>query len=86
MTHQSDYMDNTVTPNRDVASYTTVDLSLGYGFNDDAGSWLRGLRINVNASNLLDKDPPFVNSTSGFDPSQASPYGRLIAASLTKRW
>jgi iron complex outermembrane receptor protein len=87
LTHQSDYTDNTVTPIRDVASYTTVDLSLGYGFDDDApGSWLRGVRVNLNATNLLDKDPPFVNSTAGFDPAQASPYGRLIAASITKRW
>jgi iron complex outermembrane receptor protein len=87
LTHQSDYRDISVTPNRDVASYTTVDLSLGYGFADDApGTWLRGVRINVNATNLLDKDPPFVNSTAGFDPAQASPYGRLIAASVTKRW
>jgi iron complex outermembrane receptor protein len=86
MTHQANYTDNSVTPNRDVASYTVVDLALGYGFDDDSASWLRGVRLNANVTNLLDKDPPFVNSTSGYDPSQASPYGRLLAASITKRW
>ncbi|MEO6369064.1 MAG: hypothetical protein ABIP38_13860, partial [Steroidobacteraceae bacterium] len=57
LTHQSDYTDTTVTPIRDVASFTTADLSLGYGFDDDAGSSLRGVRVSVNATNLLDKAP-----------------------------
>jgi iron complex outermembrane recepter protein len=64
---------------------TTVDVPLGYDFGEEAGwSCLSGVKLNLNVTNLLDEDPPFVNSTSGFDPSKASPYGRLIAASLTE--
>jgi iron complex outermembrane receptor protein len=87
LTHTGSYLDTGTTPNRNVDSYDTIDLTLGYAFGEDSGArWSDGLAINVNASNLFDDDPPFVNSTAGFDPSQASPYGRLITASVTKRW
>ena len=83
---QDSYLDNTITPNKTVAAFNTVDFTLGYSFEENAGKWLDGVTVNVNTTNLFDKDPPFVDSTAGYDPQQASPYGRFIAAGITKRW
>jgi iron complex outermembrane recepter protein len=83
---QDSYLDNSVTPNRTVSAFNTVDLALGYAFSEDFGKWLEGVSVNVNTTNLLDEDPPFVNVTAGYDPQQASPFGRFIAAGITKTW
>jgi len=67
---------------RNVSSYTTVDLNLGYAFKD-TGS-LAGLQLAVNATNLFDRKPPFVDAGLGYDPSAASAIGRMISLSVTK--
>lgn len=82
------YRNQTVTPAERVDPWTTVDLSLGYRFESGAA---RGLRLALTAANLFDTDPPFVtnrsfDSTLGFDPEQASPVGRMIAAQATVKW
>ncbi|RYZ66544.1 MAG: TonB-dependent receptor, partial [Proteobacteria bacterium] len=86
VSHSDDYLDITVTPNRKVDAYTTADVTLGYRFADERGGWFDGVALNVNVQNVFDQDPPFVNSTAGFDSTQASPYGRFTSASITKRW
>lgn len=74
-----------------VSSWTTVDLRLAYGFSEQLGGVLSGFTIAASAQNLLDKDPPrtaIIDLTrdSGFDPTNASPLGRLISIELTKSW
>jgi iron complex outermembrane receptor protein len=52
----------------------------------------RGLTFGVNIRNLFDSDPPFVNLApaatggGGFDPTLASPIGRLVALSVSKKF
>ena len=88
--YAGDYTNKTVSPFQPVSSWTTVDLNIAYTFKRDRGP-LRGLRIALNATNIFDRDPPFVDyetgaSTNGYDAENASPIGRVVALQLTKSW
>jgi iron complex outermembrane recepter protein len=88
--------DNTgVTPTQSVGSYAPVDLSVR--FNADGVEWLgvfgQGLSFGIEARNVFDTDPPYVNLAQnvnggggGFDPTVANPVGRLVAATLRKNF
>ncbi|HEU4623875.1 MAG TPA: TonB-dependent receptor [Steroidobacteraceae bacterium] len=78
----SAYDQTGVTPIRRIDSYTPVDLHLGY----DLESLSQGLTVALDAQNLFDEEPPFVNISGGFDAQSASPLGRLVALSLRKTW
>ncbi|OJW65336.1 MAG: hypothetical protein BGO57_08305 [Sphingomonadales bacterium 63-6] len=71
---------------QDVSSYTTVDLDIGYTFGEDAGPFAGGVRLGVNARNLFDRNPPFVDAGLGYDPSAASALGRMVSLSLSKEF
>ncbi len=84
------YTNRTVTPAQRVAAWTTFDLNLSYSFQHRSGA-LAGVRVALNASNLLDADPPYVNYVVGtlglgFDGENASPIGRFIALQVSKAW
>jgi iron complex outermembrane receptor protein len=72
LNHLSGYNNNTVTPNQHVASYDTVDLSIGYDITPH-------FTISADVRNLFDRDPPFVDTTRGYDPQSANPIPRLIS-------
>jgi outer membrane receptor protein involved in Fe transport len=77
------YLDDASVPGRSIASFLTVDLSLGYSIERGA---LRGLRLLVSAENAFDADPPFVDRVSGFgfDAANANPFGRRLALEVRK--
>ncbi len=72
-----------------IGSYTTVDLTISYAFEED-DSILGGVRLTATAQNLFDADPPeVVNFGTGeqpirFDPSYSSSLGRFIALQISK--
>jgi iron complex outermembrane recepter protein len=74
-----------------VAANTTVDLTMAYDFGEMLGVTKR-FQIGLNVTNLFDKDPPFAdiaptnNGGGGFDPTVASPVGRIIAVSLRSKF
>jgi outer membrane receptor for ferrienterochelin and colicin len=80
------YTNDTVAPTIPIASWTTVDLRLTYNPGADV---LRGAfessQLALSISNLFDAHPPFVSSPAnfatpiGYDPTNASPIGRLIS-------
>ncbi len=74
-----------VAPVQKVGSYTTVDVRAAYDFFDTDG-WLSDVTVGLEALNVLDKDPPFVDIDSGADLSVASALGRYVSLSITKRW
>ncbi|ESQ79305.1 TonB-dependent receptor [Asticcacaulis sp. YBE204] len=82
-------IDDLVTPNRQVASWTTVDVNLTYRF--PTGQF-DGSRIGLSVINLFDRDPPYAYSPSllqpglVFDSANASIVGRFVALTFTKRW
>jgi iron complex outermembrane receptor protein len=80
--HVGDYEQTGVTPIRDIDAYTTFDLHFGYKLD----ALVDGLSVALDAQNLTDEDPPFVNLSGGYDPQTASPIGRVIAVSLRKAW
>ena len=82
------YWDTGSTPARRVDSWTTIDVQLRYDFADDS-SWLHGTRIELNARNVFNVDPPFLNNqvrAIGYDQENASPYGRQLSLELRKTW
>lgn len=82
--HLSGYTNLTSALVQDVSSYTTLDLDLGYTFGEESGGVLSGVRLGVNARNLFDRDPPFVDAGMGYDPSAASALGRIVSFSISK--
>ena len=52
----------------------------------DCSEWWCGMEVVFNAVNILDRAPPFVNSVYGYDVGNAQPLGRVMGASLRKRW
>lgn len=80
------YKNNLVTPVQDVSAFTAVDLQFSYTMPDNAGWALKGLTLGIDASNLLNANPPFVNQIGGYDPGAANPVGRIVTFSLSKKW
>ena len=83
------YIDTESVPQRRVDSWTTIDVQLGYDFPDEPASWLRGVRITLDARNVFNVDPPFLNNQVtfiGYDQENANPYGRQLSLQLRKRW
>jgi iron complex outermembrane receptor protein len=81
------YRDTLSVPNRDISAWTTVDLQLGYEPPGDS-AWLGHTRFSLNAQNLFNTLPPFVNNPVGvgYDQENASLVGRLVSFEVTKRW
>jgi len=67
-----------------VEDYMTVDLHIGYTFGTTGA--FEGMSVYLDASNVLDEDPPFVNAPIGFDPFNANPIGRLLTVGVSKKW
>lgn len=67
-----------------VASWTTIDLQLGY--NSDRP---HGLHTWLNVANLFDVHPPHVDDRAygfGYDPANATPFGRVVSVQVRKEW
>ena len=74
---------------RMIPSQTVFDLQASVNFAAlmSSQSWfVRGLKISAGASNLFDKEPPFIDgvSSSGYDPYQADLIGRRLYVTLSK--
>lgn len=86
--HLGSYDNNLVNPVEKVDSTTTLDLNFAYHFSGAA----EGLTLAIDAVNVTDEQPPFVNIAQspngggGFDPTLVSPVGRLIGLTLRKKW
>lgn len=78
------YEDKTSQPNRSIDEWTTLDLQLSY--RTRTHGWLNNLEVALNAVNVFDEDPPFANTPTGFDATNANAYGRLISLQATLGW
>ena len=82
------YRDTASIPQRRVDSWTTIDVQLRYDFPDD-WAWAHGTRVELNARNVFNVDPPFLNNQLvgiGYDQENANPYGRLLSLEVHKLW
>ena len=76
-----------------IDSWTTVDLTIRYTFEENAGP-LHGAAAAISVQNLFDNDPPFVGSTVlpsfgvalGYDLANANPRGRFIVFEVSKQF
>jgi len=68
-----------------VSPWTTVDARLVYRTRPEAG-WLSGMEFSMNAVNVFNHDPPFVDVVFGYDEFNVQPLGRVLNADITKRW
>jgi iron complex outermembrane receptor protein len=75
------YTQTGVTPVRHIDSYRTVDLHTGLRLDHE-----NSLSLTFDVQNLLNKTPPFVNLSGGYDPQSASPILRMVVAGLRKSW
>jgi iron complex outermembrane recepter protein len=83
------YRDIQSTPERRVDSYTTIDMQLRYDMSARLGSWLENTRVELNAHNVFNVDPPFLNNQLvglGYDQENADPYGRTVSLQIRKNW
>lgn len=85
------YDNNLAAPVQSVSSYTPIDLhtwiELGNGSEEGlTGGWV----LSLDASNLLDEEPPYVdiaptgNGSGGYDATLANPIGRVLSATISK--
>ena len=70
----SGFRNTTITPNQNVDSFTTVDVSASY----ELPKLMNGVTLQVRAANAFDKDPPFYDAAAGYFPALASPFGRTV--------
>jgi iron complex outermembrane receptor protein len=83
------YRDIASTPPRGIASWTTIDVQLHYDILEEFSPWLRDTRIELNARNVFNVDPPFLNNQIvgiGYDQENANPYGRVLSLGFRKSW
>ena len=88
------YKNTAVTPTQKVSSYKPIDLTLFWHVGDAESSdfFKSGATIGFEIQNVFNAGPPYVNIApsgnggGGYDPTAASPIGRLFAVSVRKRW
>jgi len=83
--YTGDYKDAASTEKNSVDGRTTFDLGLKYR-TGNRRDWLDDTELAFNVINVLNKNPPFVDREWGYDIVNARPEGRVISASLSKRW
>lgn len=77
--HLSGYYNTTVTPRQRVSNYDTVDLMIGYDITER-------ISLSADVRNLFNEDPPFVDTTTGYDPQAASPVPRLFSVTASVKF
>lgn len=86
------YVDNRTGVPKRVDSWATVDVSLAYEIGGQRENE-KGLTLQLNVTNLIDEDPPFVRTNVprdlpgiNFDGANANVLGRTISVQLSKHW
>jgi iron complex outermembrane receptor protein len=88
--HLGSYDNHLANPVQKVDARTTFDVNLTYNFSGEGIA--EGLSIALDAINILDEEPPFVNIAQspngggGFDPTLVNPVGRIMGLTLRKKW
>jgi len=86
--YSNHYRDTVSIPNRNIASWTTIDTQATYKVDVPNASWLDETEILLTATNILNRDPPFVNNELGvgYDLLNGNLRGRAIGFTLRKKW
>ncbi len=68
-----------------VRPFTTLDMRLSYRTTYGNGPF-DGVELGLNAANLFNVSPPFVDDELGYDAANAQPYGRVLSLTMQKNW
>lgn len=88
----SAYQDNVDTPQVAISSWTTIDARLAWKFGDSSRpSPQRNITLSLSVQNAFNRQPPQVSTANpfnslGYDPTNANPLGRFLAAEIQKAW
>ncbi|RYD63897.1 MAG: TonB-dependent receptor, partial [Sphingomonadales bacterium] len=90
--HVGGYTNTLITPNEKVGAYNTFDLGVNVTVGDpsERNFFKNGFVFSIEARNLLDEDPPYVNlapsgnGSGGYDATVTNPIGRLFSVSVRK--
>lgn len=63
-----------------VSSFVTIDTHFAYTVEDFGP--LASAQLFLDATNLLDEEPPFMNVAVGYDTTNANPIGRVVTIGL----
>lgn len=77
------YIDTYRDPETRTSSWTRLNLHLAYRFISPSEA---GARLALNVQNLLDKDPPFIDTPGGYDTANGDLLGRFVSMQLRYRW
>jgi outer membrane receptor protein involved in Fe transport len=91
------YDNDLFTPAEHIASWVTEDVYFAYKTGSPPDSKDSDFTLSLSITNITNRQPPFVQIPPNgfllpgqnpipFDPTNASPVGRLIAVAMTKRW
>jgi outer membrane receptor protein involved in Fe transport len=83
------YRDWASSPPRNIASWTTVDLTASYTIVPASLSLLANTTVSLAVQNVFDRAPPFINNTTtflGYDQENGNLLGRFLSVSLRKQW
>lgn len=87
--HTGGLKDSRVTPITRISAMTTIDLTASTRITSGPDP-LRNLELMLSAQNLFNQQPPLRRNTAvyeqPYDPTNASPAGRVISLSLRKEW
>jgi iron complex outermembrane recepter protein len=79
------YQDRDSPLRHSVDAWTTFDLGLRYQA-EKRGGWMDDTEFALNVANVLNDDPPFVDREWGYDYFNAQPTGRVLSATVSRRW
>ena len=68
-----------------VAPWTTIDFQAAYRTRA-AGGAMSGMDVTLNIVNLLNHDPPFIDSQFGYDVYNVRALGRVVSLDIRKSW
>jgi iron complex outermembrane recepter protein len=85
------YVDDRIEPSVPIDSWTTANLVLNYNTAGRVDGLLSDTIFSLSAFNIFNQDPPFVetfrvDTNINYDPSAASPAGRVLSFQITKQW
>lgn len=83
ITHDGAYRDSN--DGRKIGSFTAFDVGASYR-TTGGNSVFDDVTIMLDASNVFDRSPATVNREIGFDTVNGTPYGRVLALQVEKRW
>jgi outer membrane receptor protein involved in Fe transport len=83
--HSGGYTDTENQARRSVDALTTLDVRLGYRTASGDGL-LDSVELGLNAANVFNRAPPFLDREMGYDAQNTEPYGRVLSLTLQKKW